>query len=248
MYGIPKYQSGQTVRVHLVKSSNLIMMAKEPEEGEAKQFGRRLRQLRIRRGFAKARHLAMALKINENTYYRYERGLNVPSLPMLKLMCETLDVSICDLLPYKGKSHASGSLALLRDTTGVGSLQEDPQQTFEPRVEWSMSSQTRPDPSKSSDCQFLNCSMSAWSLAEIAAELRCPSSGGHAETVRNLAMCASVYLRLKRDPFGTISQLLEELMTVDASAEVWERARQSIEQFTAAYRSYHDTTQRLKSA
>lgn len=121
------------------------MTLKNASEREAKEFGRRLRQLRISRGYTKPRHPATALKVNENTDDRNERGLNVQRLQLLKLMCETLDVSICDLLPYKGKSHASGPLVLLGASASVYSFQEAPQQTYELRVDWLTTNQTKSD-------------------------------------------------------------------------------------------------------
>jgi transcriptional regulator with XRE-family HTH domain len=219
----------------------------DTNETEAKELGRRLRQLRIRRGFRKARHLAAALKVNENTYYRYERGLNVPSLRMLKLICETMDVSICDLLPYNCGSNASGTRIQVGSPRALGAMQEDLQQTYEPRVEWLMRSRAGPDEPPASDFLFLSCSMSAWAVAEIAAELRWPTTGGNAHSVSSLATCAAVYLSLKRDPFGTIARLLEELKAAGVGTEVWERAGRGVERFTADYRAYYNAMQEMKS-
>ncbi|MBS0244706.1 MAG: helix-turn-helix transcriptional regulator, partial [Proteobacteria bacterium] len=48
------------------------------------EFARRLRELRIPRGFRTARSLARALEIDENRYTRYERAEVEPDLDMIR--------------------------------------------------------------------------------------------------------------------------------------------------------------------
>ncbi len=61
-------------------------------------FARRLRELRIPRGYRTARSLARALEIDENRYTRYERAEVEPDLDMSRRICALLDVTPNDLL------------------------------------------------------------------------------------------------------------------------------------------------------
>jgi transcriptional regulator with XRE-family HTH domain len=61
-------------------------------------FARRLKELRIPRGFPTARSLSRALGIDENRYTRYERAEVEPDLNLLIKICGLLRVSPNDLL------------------------------------------------------------------------------------------------------------------------------------------------------
>jgi transcriptional regulator with XRE-family HTH domain len=61
-------------------------------------FARRLRELRVPRGFRTARSLAQALGIDENRYTRYERAEVEPDLGLLVKICEVLALTPNDLL------------------------------------------------------------------------------------------------------------------------------------------------------
>lgn len=62
------------------------------------RFARRLRALRVPRGFRTARSLARTLEIDENRYTRYERAEVEPDLDMIRRICDALGVSPSDLL------------------------------------------------------------------------------------------------------------------------------------------------------
>jgi len=68
-------------------------------------FARRLRELRIPRGFKTARRLAIALGIDENRYTRYERAEVEPDLSMLMRICDTLEISPNELFGASGNSQ-----------------------------------------------------------------------------------------------------------------------------------------------
>ncbi len=223
------------------------MTLRDTGEMEAKDFGQRLRKLRIARGFTKARHIATKLGVNENTYSRYERGLNVPSLQLLKLICVTLDASIYDLLPYTGKSHRAPSSLMVPATSAGCAVLEGPPQACATVGELRLDSQiwqTQPKPK----CDlYLECSMSAWAVAEVAAKLPSGKLSTHNERVSSLAIAASIYLKLKSDPFGTISLIVEDLKVSGADAEVWDRISRSVDQFAASYRIYRGSLRELEN-
>ena len=61
---------------------------------------KRLKDMRTRRGFDRARYFAKSLGIEENRYTRYERAEVEPSLTLIHKMCETLRVSPNELLGF----------------------------------------------------------------------------------------------------------------------------------------------------
>jgi transcriptional regulator with XRE-family HTH domain len=68
------------------------------------EFARRLRQLRIERGFMHARTFSKALGIEENRYTRYERAEVEPTLTLIHRMCEVLEVTPNDLFGFAEKA------------------------------------------------------------------------------------------------------------------------------------------------
>jgi len=64
----------------------------------SKSFGRRLRELRKKRGFPTARAFADLLAIEENTLTRWERGETEPGFEMLLRICQVLGVTPNELL------------------------------------------------------------------------------------------------------------------------------------------------------
>lgn len=89
--------------------------------------------------------------------------------------------------------------------------------------------------------------MSAWAVAEVAAKLPAGNLSTHNERVSSLAIAASIYLKLKSDPFGTISLIVEDLKVSGADAEVWERISRSVDQFAASYRTYRGSLRELEN-
>lgn len=70
-----------------------------------REFARRLRELRIRRGFRTARSLAAALAIDENRYTRYERAEVEPDIGLIQRICQTLRLSPDALLGTGPDKH-----------------------------------------------------------------------------------------------------------------------------------------------
>ena len=74
-------------------------------------FARRLKQMRIPRGFATARSFANALAIDENRYTRYERAEVEPDLSLIAKICRVLNVSPNDLLDFAPQPQPASGLA-----------------------------------------------------------------------------------------------------------------------------------------
>jgi transcriptional regulator with XRE-family HTH domain len=82
------------------------------------QFAKRLKQLRIEKGFLRARTFANALGIEENRYTRYERAEVEPSLTLIHKMCETLQLSPNELLGFTENTSKSA----VEPTTPMGNV------------------------------------------------------------------------------------------------------------------------------
>jgi transcriptional regulator with XRE-family HTH domain len=68
-------------------------MSSQASTDARKEFARRLRELRINRGYKTARSLATALAIDENRYTRYERAEVEPDIGLIQRICATLELS-----------------------------------------------------------------------------------------------------------------------------------------------------------
>jgi transcriptional regulator with XRE-family HTH domain len=88
-------------------------------------FAKRLKALRIPRGFSTARSFANALEIDENRYTRYERAEVEPDLSLLVKMCSLLEVTPNDLLdasptPGLTPGFSDGTAAPIMQMTSNG--------------------------------------------------------------------------------------------------------------------------------
>lgn len=83
-------------------------------------FARRLKQMRIPRGFPTARSFANALEIDENRYTRYERAEVEPDLSLIAKICRVLNVSPNDLLDFTPHPQSTSGLAEAAVPAGDG--------------------------------------------------------------------------------------------------------------------------------
>ncbi|MGH6815809.1 MAG: helix-turn-helix domain-containing protein [Hyphomicrobiaceae bacterium] len=82
------------------------------------EFARRLKALRIKRGFKTARSLAQALGIDENRYTRYERFEVEPDLTLLRRICDILGVTSNELLQGPGTETDFASSSFGESSSG----------------------------------------------------------------------------------------------------------------------------------
>ena len=96
-------------------------MAYSPSAPEVRlQFAKRLRQLRIKRGFHRARVFADALGIEENRYTRYERAEVEPSLTLIYRICQTMGVSPNELLGFTDDGRNATAAEPAKPTGNAG--------------------------------------------------------------------------------------------------------------------------------
>ena len=168
------------------------------------EFARRLRELRVPRGFRTARSLARALSIHENRYTRYERAEVEPDLELLVRICGTLGVTPNELL---------GIDSLPQSPVPTAGAMADPQAEFraEFRAEFPHAEAAPP--------AFALQSI-GWSLCRLVVQLRQnldPTSGGGTPSpLAYLQMVTSLQLELDRQPFEVIRQIVRDPAVIGA--------------------------------
>lgn len=76
-------------------------------------FGKRLRLARERAGYTSAQRFAEVLGLEPHTYRHYERGESEPNFETFTRMCELLDVTPNDLLPFSDRKDGDKDQAEL---------------------------------------------------------------------------------------------------------------------------------------
>jgi transcriptional regulator with XRE-family HTH domain len=155
-------------------------------------FAKRLKELRIPRGFPTARSLSRALGIDENRYTRYERAEVEPDLSLL--------LRICGLL------HASPN-DLLISTGGF----EDPQRPFTAEPSSEAGHARSHNAQHASASEPLRQRAIAWQLASEL--VGCGVVAGHpaaaGDPMARLQLIKTLFAEIESDAFGTISRILD---------------------------------------
>lgn len=175
-------------------------------------FSRRLRELRIPRGYKTARKLATALGIDENRYTRYERAEVEPDLTMLLRICETLGITPNDLF---GISPPPGSIssepAKFSEPTSV------PASPFGRDSEGASSRAGERDRAEAKRRAL------GWQLArEVAlAEAATPGSGQAEGAISTMLRTSKMFQEIEADPFAFVARTVEApaLTTLDRSRQ-----------------------------
>jgi transcriptional regulator with XRE-family HTH domain len=157
-------------------------------------FARRLRELRVPKGFRTARSLAKALGIDENRYTRYERAEVEPDLGLIRRICDVLGVTPSELL-------------------GSGEEREFDSRPDERLADAgaARSAEGRSVNGASGNSRGIAVEAAAWKLACAVAEARIGSrtdrSGDHGDANLLLLTASPLYQRLRQAPFETIAEL-----------------------------------------
>jgi len=179
-----------------------------------RQFARRLRELRITRGFKTARSLATALAIDENRYTRYERAEVEPDIGLIQRICEMLHLSPNELF-------------------GIG--QETPARAKQPAT--SEFAEAGADYSTRSDADGRDSRARAtWMLACAVAQLQSKANeqAGGKSSLTRLQQAARLFIDLERRPYAAVSELLLLPAVAGASAEEAQYIGRLVEELTEA--------------
>jgi transcriptional regulator with XRE-family HTH domain len=167
-------------------------------------FARRLRELRIVRGYRTARSLARALDIDENRYTRYERAEVEPDLRLIARICETLNVLPNDLLLEVGAAllpiSPGSSTSLLQSGLGERGASGFGEETGEP-------DRSQPEAAASRRRAL------AWQLARSVGQHGIdPVAGWPQPTalagMQALQRTSQIFALIEDDPFGYVSRLV----------------------------------------
>jgi transcriptional regulator with XRE-family HTH domain len=194
------------------------------------KFAKRLKNIRIQRGFDRARFFAKTLGIEENRYTRYERAEVEPSLTLIQKMCETLRVTPNELLGFAdvAAEHPFDAGPGLADA----SLAEVAQGYERER---GLSAGNGPDPVGSL----------AWRLASEAVAIRQAHLGkkAPADPLDTFRETGTLFARLQARPFGTVAEIVRDpaLKSADASrraalAELIQSYTENVSKGTAGQR------------
>ena len=200
---------------------NISMMTQTPiptaVPAVREHFAKRLKELRIPRGFPTARSLSRALGIDENRYTRYERAEVEPDLSLLIKICALLRASPNDLLIPSGFDDSQRAY------------------TTEPTTELTSSkpnglSHTPPatDP--------LRRRAIAWQLASelVGCGAVAINSAAAAAPMARLQLTNSLSAELDSDAFGTIGRILDDARMKTVAAPAVEKITGLVDELIAA--------------
>jgi transcriptional regulator with XRE-family HTH domain len=150
-------------------------------------FARRLKELRIPRGYPTARSLSRALGIDENRYTRYERAEVEPDLSLLLKICTLLRASPNDLLIPAGFDESQGK------------YQQEPT-SHQPQPRAPVATSPAVESQQRRAC--------AWQLASDVTNAVEMTPGQ--PPMARLARISQLFNEIEADPFGTIQRLSED--------------------------------------
>lgn len=159
-------------------------------------FARRLRELRVPKGFKTARSLAAALDIDENRYTRYERAEVEPDLGLLIKICRTLGVTPNDLMIDSGGQPAAKVTGWSGASYGFAEDAADA---------------TAPARDPAPDALTLKRRALVWQIARVVARTEEGSTNdvapGAGREISAVARSSRIFKQLERDPFGYVSSI-----------------------------------------
>jgi transcriptional regulator with XRE-family HTH domain len=150
------------------------------------EFAKRLKSMRMQKGFPRARYFAKTLGIEENRYTRYERAEVEPSLTLIHKMCEVLEVSPNQLLGFSGRRPAELRYELEEEAAeGLGPPENLSERQVEPQ---------------------------AWRLASAVAAVRSAHGTGAkpADPLALMGETTKLFQHLLKDPFNTVAGIVAD--------------------------------------
>jgi transcriptional regulator with XRE-family HTH domain len=174
------------------------------------EFAKRLKDIRVRSGFLRARYFARSLGIEENRYTRYERAEVEPSLTLIHRMCEILRVSPNELMGFADNGGPAQITYFAEDAPKENAWETDQEQQ-------------RP------------LGALAWRLASetiaIRSRHRVPSKSA-SDPLAGARETGKLFQRLEADPFGTVAEIVGEPALKELDAARKARFAQLIAAFT----------------
>jgi len=192
------------------------------EHAQRRAFARRLRELRVPRGFRTARSFAEKLGIDENRYTRYERAEVEPDIALLIQICRTLAITPDVLFGFEAAPNVEGGFAEGHqrplETNGAANASGASNGIGIDATGDSAAPTSRPERAE-------RPGQVAWRLAEEVVALRrgADASNGTAMPIMELAAVTAIYRSLLGDPFACIEQLTQDPSLIGAEPAVQAR-------------------------
>ena len=216
------------LKSRFLKFCKISTMAKLPDNPspERTRFARRLRAMRVPRGFKTARGFAEQLGIHENRYTRYERAEVEPDLGLLMKICSVLSVTPNDLLcqdtgivdPATSAQHSGSGFK----EDAAGRIGDGP-------------------PASTNDPDTYRFQAAAWELAcELAQITESRASLGEPEPAGVIETAGRIFQRLEANPFAVLSEIGTTIPISTASLENQKRVAGCIAAVAASLRPADD--------
>ena len=205
----------------------------DPARAVKEKFARRLRALRVPRGFKTARSFAQALGIDENRYTRYERAEVEPDLSLIQRICETLRITPNDLLNLKDDLATGYSSGFAKPEDQAWTAGHE----FEPHGSGSVSAGTASShratannsaPSAVADPKSTRRRVLAW---QLAARLAALSAG---QPLAPLKLTTKYFAEIEADPFAIATRLSNEAALTRADEAEQQRIAAMVDALVSA--------------
>lgn len=193
------------------------------------QFARRLRELRLARGFARARYFAEALGISENRYTRYERGGAEPEFDLLLQICEILGITPNDLLEVEALAMPVSAPHVAPGFAEAGDDTPDERSDSTGRGNRGKSHATGESVSTPAESS-LPADRLGWRLAEQIARAQLGNQG-RSDPLEELRRTGELFVDLQSDPFNVVARVLSDPSLSNQDEKVKAKLSREIKRF-----------------
>lgn len=206
-------------------------------------FARRLRELRLAKGFARARYFAEALGISENRYTRYERGGAEPEFDLILQICDVLGVTPNELFAFEAPSTAAGAS---QPSPGFSETETWPEESA--AGERSARAQAHgADESTSVPSAALHpADRLGWRLAEQIARAQIGDQD-RSRPLEELRRAGELFVELRSEPFGAVARMLADPALAHQSEKAKTKLGREIKRYLRAVEQETGSRRRPRS-
>jgi transcriptional regulator with XRE-family HTH domain len=194
------------------------------------RFAKRLKAIRVPRGFRTARSLAEALGIDENRYTRYERGEVEPNLDLLLQICSLLGATpndlLCDYIGSSGDGCQPG-FAESYPPSYAPSPDDGRRERMQPRANPLLGTiePHRIDSNIVGAQQDAIAWLLSGELAALHGKAHQPGPGGPFEQLKRTS---EIFADLKSDPFAFVARVMRDSSLLEADLATQQRIEKLI--------------------
>jgi len=198
------------------------------------RFSKRLKAIRVPRGFRTARSLAEALGIDENRYTRYERGEVEPNLDLLLQICSLLGATpndlLCDYIGSSGDGRQHGFSESYPPSYAPNPT-EGRRERMQPRPNTPFGTSEGTSEPHRIDTNIVGAQQDAiaWLLSgELAALHGQANQPGPSGPFEQLKRTSEIFADLKADPFAFVARVMRDTSLLEADLATQQRIEKLI--------------------